>query len=143
MRSLANRAIALLAAAFAIGAAIVRAQPPPPAAEQQQVLTTIAEFARDYIGRLPDFTCPPLTQHSTKKNGGDWRPQIKVTQELSYYSKEEHYQIVELNDEPKTKIPYAVLSEGFISTEGNFGSILAQLFDPASRAAFQWKNWET
>src|SRR5690349_10453001 len=117
MRSLAKRAFALIAAALAIGAAVVRAQPPPPPTEQQQVLTTVAEFARDYIGRLPDFTCRRVTQHYTKKAGGEWKPQIKVTQELSYYSKEEHYQIVELNDAPKTKIPFSVLSEGFNATQ--------------------------
>jgi hypothetical protein len=135
MRSLAIGALALAAAC---------AQPAPDAAEQQRVLNTVAEFARDYIARLPDFTCRRVTQHLRKKTGsGYWEPQVRVAQELSYYGHEEHYQLVEVNDAPRKKIPVNVVAEGFISTNGNFGWILAQLFEPASQPAFQWKGWET
>ena len=135
MRSFAIGALALAAAC---------AQPAPDAAEQQHVLNTVAEFARGYIARLPDFTCRRVTQHFRKKAGpGNWEPQVKVAQELSYYGQEEHYQLVEVNDAPKKKVPMSVMAEGFISTNGNFGWILAQLFEPATQPAFQWKGWET
>ncbi|HTS66234.1 MAG TPA: aspartyl protease family protein [Candidatus Acidoferrales bacterium] len=131
-------AIALLA----VGAA--GAQTAPDAAEQQKALHTVGEFARDYIVRLPDFTCRRVTRHLRRKSGAaDWQFQVKVAQELSYYGHEEHYQIVEVNDAPKKKLPLAVIGEGFVSTNGNFGWILAQLFDPATQPAFQWKGWET
>jgi hypothetical protein len=135
MRSLAIGALALAAA---------WAQPAPEGTEQQRVLNSVAEFARDYIARLPNFTCRRVTQHYRTKSGPtDWQPQVKVAQELSYYGHEEHYQIVEINDSPKKKIPFMVIQEGFISTDGNFGWILEQLFEPATQAAFQWKGWET
>ena len=131
-------AIALLALAAA------GAQPAPDAGEQQKILQTVGDFARDYIVRLPDFTCRRVTGHFRKKSGGgDWQFQVKVAQELSYYGHEEHYQIVEVNDVPKKKLPLSVVGEGFVSTNGNFGWILAQLFDPATQPAFQWKGWET
>jgi hypothetical protein len=134
MRSLAIGALALAAAC---------AQPAPDAAEQQHVLNTVAEFAHGYITRLPDFTCRRVTQHFRKKAGqANWDTQVKVAQELSYYGHEEHYQLVEVNDAPKKKLPVSVLAEGFISTNGNFGWILAQLFEPATQPAFQWKGWE-
>ena len=132
---------------FAIGLlalAVVRAQPVPDAAVQQKVLNTAAEFARGYIARLPDFTCRRVTVHSRRNAGaGDWQRQVKVAQELSYYGHEEHYQMVEVDDKPAKKLPAPVMAEGFISTNGNFGWILAQLFDPATQPAFQWKGWET
>src|ERR1041385_9086654 len=135
MRRLAIAAVALAAPC---------AQPAPEGAEQQRILKSVAEFAHDYIARLPDFTCRRVTQHYRSKEGPpDWQLQVKVTQELSYYGHEEHYQIVEINDAPKKKLPVSVMAEGFISTNGNFGWILAQLFEPATQAAFQWKGWET
>ena len=135
MRCLAIGVLALVAAS---------AQPPPEPTEQQHVLNTLAGFAHDYIQRLPDFTCRRVTQHFRKKTGtAEWRPQVKVAQELSYYGHEEHYEIVEINDVPKKKVPLAVTTEGFVATNGNFAWILSQLFEPSSRTAFQWKNWET
>jgi hypothetical protein len=130
--------------AFTLPTGIVWAQPPPDPAEQQRVLKTAAEFSRDYIRRLPDFTCRRVTIHQRRKaDTASWQFQVKVAQELSYYGREEHYQIVEINDAPKKKLPLSVTGEGFISTNGNFGWMLEQLFDPASRTAFQWKNWDT
>src|SRR5690242_4463885 len=135
MRCLAIGVLALVAAS---------AQPPPEPTEQQHVLNTLAGFAHDYIQRLPDFTCRRVTQHFRKKTGtAEWRPQVKVAQELSYYGHEEHYEIVDINDVPKKKVPLAVTTEGFVATNGNFAWILSQLFEPSSRTAFQWKNWET
>jgi hypothetical protein len=135
MRSLAIGAVALAAAC---------AQPAPDGAEQQRVLNSVGEFAHDYIARLPDFTCRRITRHHRTKPGStEFQFQVKITQELSYYGHEEHYQIVEVNDAPKKKIPVSVMAEGFVSTNGNFGWILAQLFEPATQAAFQWKGWET
>jgi hypothetical protein len=135
MRSLAIGALALAAAC---------AQPAPEGGEQQRVLKSVAEFAHDYIARLPNFACRRTTNHyRTKPGSPDYQLQAKVTQELSYYGHEEHYQTVEINDQPKTKIPAALAAEGFISTNGNFGWILSELFEPATQAAFQWKGWET
>src|SRR5689334_6422408 len=135
MRSLAIGLLALAAAC---------AQSAPDPGDQQRVLKSVAEFAHDYIARLPDFTCRRVTQHyHTKPGSTEFQPQVKVAQELSYYGHEEHYQIVEINDQAKKKIPVNVMAEGFISTNGNFGWILAQLFEPATQAAFQWKGWET
>lgn len=134
MRSLAIGALALAAAC---------AQPAPDGSEQQRVLKSVAEFAHDYIARLPDFTCRRVTQHyRTRPGTTDWQLQVKVAQELSYYGHEEHYQIVEIDDTPKKKIPVSAMTEGFISTNGNFGWILAQLFEPATQAGFQWKGWD-
>jgi hypothetical protein len=135
MRSLAIGALALAAA---------WGQPAPEGAEQQRVLNSVAEFAHDYIARLPNFTCRRITQHYRTRTGTtEFQLQVKVTQELSYYGQEEHYQLAEVNDSPKKKIPASVLAEGFVSTNGNFGWILAQLFEPSTQAAFQWKGWET
>src|SRR5215831_14323893 len=144
MRSLRQRLLYRIAlAGLALPTAILRAQPPPDSAEQQRVLKSAAEFSRDYIRRLPDFTCRRITTHQRRRpESPNWQFQVKVAQELSYYGREEHYQIVEINDAPRKKLPMSVTGEGFISTNGNFGWMLEQLFDPASRTAFQWKNWE-
>jgi len=138
-RRLAGGTVALGVSVLTLG----WAQAPPEAAEQEQVLKTVAAFSRDYIQRLPDFTCRRVTQHfRTKAGTKDWQPQVKVTEELSFYGHQEHYQIVEINDVPKKKIPFTTMAEGYVATSGNFGWILEQLFDPASKAAFHWSGWD-
>jgi len=113
----------------------------PATADRDRVLKAAADFARDYIDRLPDFVCQRVTQHNTRKSPADtWKPQVKVAEELTFYSRKEHYRIVAINDTPATKMPRL---GSWVGSSGDFGEFLHALFDPKSRAVFEWKGRET
>jgi hypothetical protein len=120
--------------------AMTFAQSDPPAADRDRVLKAAADFARDYLDRLPDFICLRVTQHDTRKAAADpWKPQVKIGEELSFYGRKEHYRIVAVNDAPATKMPKV---GSLVGSEGDFGDFLHALFDPKSRAVFDWKGRE-
>jgi hypothetical protein len=118
------------------------AQPDEPsAADRDRVLKAAADFARDYLDRLPDFVCLRVTQHNTRKSSADvWKPQVKVAEELSFYSRHEHYKIVAVNDAPAAKMPRI---GSWVGSNGDFGDFLHALFDAKSHTVFEWKGRET
>jgi len=127
-----------------VAAAAQQAGPadPPAPAEQRRVLTLMTDFAQGYLERLPDFICTRRSEHFQSKPGQDWQLQVKVAEELSYYRREEHYKIVEVNGAPAKKVPFLIAANGYYSTNGNFGHLLGELFDPQARAEFQWSGWQ-
>jgi hypothetical protein len=120
------------------------AQPGPPlVADRERVLKTVGEYARGYIQHLPDFVCVRVTKHNTRKAGAtEWKEQVKVAEELSYYSHQEHYRVVAVNDAPAHRVPRFIAWSGFVRTAGNFGDSLNALFSPDSDATFEWKGLE-
>ena len=133
--------LAVLAAAAAAQPVAMPESPPGPA-EQRRVLTQVTDFAQGYLERLPDFTCTRRSEHFQSKPGQDWELQVKVAEELSYYRREEHYKIVAVNGAPARKVPIRIAAAGYYSTNGNFGHLLGELFDPKVRAQFQWNGWQ-
>jgi len=117
----------------------------PSAKEQARVLAIVVGFAHDYLNRLPDFNCIRTTQHYLAKAGAtgkDWRPQVKVASELSYYGQAEHYRIVAVDGVSKQKVPAHTTNGGWIESDGNFGWVMKQLFDPKIDAHFHWYGWD-
>jgi len=115
----------------------------PPPEEQQRVLSAATQFAREYLKRLPDFTCTRTTEHfvaSAKTK--EWNSQGKVAEELSYYQREEHYRSIAVNDVPNKKVSFWVKAEGWIETHGNFGEILDNVFNREMDAKFAWNGWD-
>jgi hypothetical protein len=124
-------------------AGIAGGQEPPNAEQQPRILQTVTEFARGYLDRLPDFICIRTTQHFlAKANTKDWHPQVKVAYELSYFGHDEHYRIVAVDDVQKKKVPMWTMAAGWVETNGNFGRIMSELFDPKIHPNFQWQSWD-
>ena len=117
------------------------AQPDQPsAADRDRALNTVAEFARRYLQGLPDFVCLRVTQHFTQAPGAsEWKPQVKISNELTFYKQSEHSRLVAVNDAPATKMPRL---HGWVGSSGDFGDFLHNLFDARSRATFEWKGVE-
>ena len=114
----------------------------PPAAERERVLQTVGAFARDYIDHLPDFICQRVTQHNIRDAGAtDWKPQIKIGEELTYFKHQERYRVFAVNDSPAKKLPN--VRPALVSSAGDFGNTLNGLFQPDSQATFEWKGWKT
>jgi hypothetical protein len=123
---------------LALAAGRAWGQSPPDPGQQQRILQTVTGFARGYLERLPDFTCIRTTQHFLAKAvNKTWNPQVKVAQELSYYHHEEHYQIVAVDDVPRTKVSLRTQAGGWVETNGNFGALMSLIFDPKVSPHFE------
>lgn len=122
-------------------AALAHAQPPPGASEQIRIVAAIREEALGFNRNLPNFVCTQLTRRHIDYTGvGDRFEQTdQFEQQLTYFDRHENYKLISVNGWSPDPGP---LRTG-VTSSGEFGSILAQLFDPASRATFSWSQWDT
>jgi hypothetical protein len=112
-------------------------EPPPSTEEQKHIIETARRNALDYSGRLPDFICLQLTRRYVDPTGLelDWRKYDEIKARLTYFEQKEDYQVISVN-ERLTNRP--IESLGGATSTGEFGSILAQLFEPRTEAQFEW-----
>jgi len=116
--------------------------PPPSREEQERVLRETTEYARSYTKNLPNFLCIQLTRRRVDSTGMEVYGLVDTIQErLSYNDHKEDYQVVMVNNRAVTNVKHEQLG-GAISS-GEFGSMLDEIFDPASNASFQWERWGT
>lgn len=115
--------------------------PPPSAAEQKAVIKTAREYALAYTNQLPDFLCTQVTRRYYDPSGMEfWHLSDTITARLSYTENREDYKIVLINNRPADTEMEAL--DGATST-GEFGSMMRELFDPATQADFKWERWAT
>ena len=113
-------------------------QPPPPSKEEQQrIIAEARQFAMAYVDRLPDFICLQITRRYVDPSGleMDWLKYDEIKTRVSYVEGRENYELVSVNNQLTNK-SYEEL--GGASSTGEFGSMLRELFDPATRAQFSW-----
>jgi hypothetical protein len=114
---------------------------PPRAEEQNKVLEAARDYAMNYVRRLPDFLCTQVTRRYEDPSGLEFWQQVDViTAKLTYFEQKENYQVVLVNNFP-TEVGMERLG-GFTSS-GEFGSLMKELFDPATKAEFEWTRWAT
>jgi hypothetical protein len=116
--------------------------PPPDSVKQEQILDLFREYAKDYTKSLPNFLCLQVTDRYvfSPRDGRD-RKIDKLVAQLSYLEGQEHYKVVSQNDKYIDSTMDHVQG-GSIST-GEFGSMMAKLFDSSSQAQFEWARWST
>ena len=152
------------------GGSVVRkaAEPPPPAAEPpaapaselsarnepppeesappvrgpQRPEEVIIEKARDAAGHflesLPNYYCQEvMTRYQSGSNSSNWQPLDVVSMALVYENGQESYRNLNINGK-STKKKMEDLS-GSWST-GEFGSVLADVFSPATAADFEYRR---
>ena len=110
----------------AMTAGLAPAQEPP-------ALEAVRSYALSYVQSLPDYACLQETKRletGVRNVSGD-----KVEEELSFFGGEEHYKVLKVNGKPANGVTHEQLG-GAIS-EGEFGAILKQIFDPHSITAFR------
>lgn len=132
-------ALALFAVSFTAAA---KPQPPPPA-EQSRVLQAARRAALAYTAALPDFICAEVISRYSDATGKGkfWSAVDSLMVLLSYYGREEHYRLVQVDHRPADDGSYESLP-GAIS-QGEFGSMLTRVFDPSVAAAFAWHSAQT
>jgi len=127
-------------AAFAI-------ESPKLSADQSSLLEDTRAYALQYTQRLPDFICAQTTRREvTAHMSGSLAPVVLdnlsdvVEEQLSYVGGKEKYVVLTIDGKKAPGITHAQL-DGAISW-GEFGSLLSQIFDPASHAIFSWDREE-
>jgi len=117
--------------------AALQPRPAPLPDEQKRIVDLARESAVNYIKSLPDFICMEMVRRYDDTRG---KLLDTLTLKLSYFEQKEKYQLLTINGRA-TFLPYD--SVGGAITEGEFGSLLAEVFDPRSAADFQWDHWTT
>lgn len=112
-------------------------EPPPSLEEQKRIIEEARGNALSYTKRLPDFICLQLTRRYVDPTGleMDWIKYDEIKTRLSYFEQHEDYKLISVNEQ-LTSRSYASL--GGATSTGEFGSMLAEMFAPETRAEFQW-----
>jgi hypothetical protein len=115
------------------------ALPPPPAAEQKRILDEARDSALGYTKRLPDFICLQVTRRYADPSGMEFFGlQDTVVARLSYFEQKEDYKVVSI-DGRLSEVAYDRL--GGATSSGEFGTMLKEIFEPATAAEFSWERW--
>jgi hypothetical protein len=121
--------------------------PPPDSVEQARILDAAREYALNYTHELPNFLCLEAVKRSIDKNLKDepgdesWQGSDSFIARVSYNDSHEDYKVVsqgskQVNDLDIRKMGGAV-------SQGEFGSMMREVFEPSSEARFDWDHWGT
>jgi len=124
--------------------AISKAPPPPPmpppsTEDQSRILAEARELALSYTKRLPDFICLQVTRRYVDPSGMDqYVVSDTIATRLSYFEQKEDYKLISVNGH-LSQSEYEKL--GGATSTGEFGTMLKQIFEPATEAQFHWERW--
>jgi hypothetical protein len=136
------------AGATAAGDAPMAVDPPGLAAAEQsadrptteeliRILADARKNALDYADSLPNLTCQQTTQRLFAVAGiGDWKLRDAIVEDLTYVNHEETRTL--LGQKTAGDLP-----DNRISSTGEFGGALTNIFKPESKAEFTWKETVT
>jgi hypothetical protein len=147
LATLVTKSAALPAPAPKQSAAAKPTGPPePPDAEKKQVLEQTRAWALDYVKTLPDFLCLEDTNRSVDRHfqpgaEGQWTPQDRVIEKLTFFDHKENYELFMHND---TVVANKTTdSLGGARSTGEWASLLAEIFEPSTHTGFRWVAWKT
>ncbi|MBZ5623347.1 MAG: hypothetical protein LAQ69_32185 [Acidobacteriia bacterium] len=110
---------------------------PPSPAEQNRIVDQAREIALNYIKSLPDFIATEVVHRYSNERGG-WQLKDTLAIKLTYFEQREDYQVLNISGRPTT-LPYEAI--GGTITQGEFGSLLLEVFDRHSAAELHWDHW--
>jgi hypothetical protein len=118
-------------------APIFEPRPSPTLEEQKRIIEAARESALDYTRSLPDFICTEvLRRYDDSRN----KPIDTLTLQLSYTGQRENYKLLTINGRPTFR---SFDSVGGVITQGEFGSLLNEVFAHRSEAEFAWDHGTT
>ena len=113
----------------------------PSAEAQNQAIESVRKSAITYSAGLPDFLCTQtVRRYRNSTSVPEWTLMDTLTVQLSYYDHREEYKLLLVNGQ-KTKLRYD--EAGGSVSQGEFGSMLQQVFTPAAEAVFSWDGSST
>jgi hypothetical protein len=150
LNGLRDQSQGLSAAAPIVPEAKPAPKPPPSSEEQAAILDDVREYALNYSKTLPDYICTeverryaaaaPGGRYARRSSGSDpsWQLQNTLTIRLSYFDQKEDYKLVLINNTVTQQDYHRV---GGTISSGDFGSMMRQVFEPATEAHFEWDHW--
>ncbi len=125
----------------ALSGRVLAQSPSPDPAEQKKILADATDYAFHHEQSLPNFLCTQTTRRFQDFQGHDeWRPLDIIVERLAYFEHHEDYKVIEINGVPSS-IEHSKL--GGASSSGEFGSVMKQIFAPATAADFTWQTFFT
>jgi hypothetical protein len=113
----------------------------PNLAEQNAALNSAARAAVQYLTNLPDFICEEdVRRFEDLGNTGRWREKDLLEIKLTFFDHLENYHLVSVDHRPARTDLDAL---GGAHSEGEFGSILTDIFREGSHTRFWWDHWTT
>lgn len=141
LRTLRDQSASLPARGAAAAKPVPVVIPPPSREEQERILAKVREYALDYDRRLPDFICAQVTRRFYDPTGLEfWSAADTITAKLTYFQNKEEKKVMMVNGK-YLDMDYDKL--GGATSTGEFGSLLREVFEPASHATFAWEKWAT
>ncbi len=113
-------------------------QPPPPSEEEQaRIIDEARRNALEYTDGLPDFVCLQITRRYLDPSGleMDWFKYDEIKTRVSYFEHQENYEVLSVNNKLTDRSMHEL---GGATSTGEFGSMLAQIFEPATATRFKW-----
>jgi hypothetical protein len=125
--------------------------PPPSSVEQGAILDDVREYVANYDNNLPDFVCTEVEHRLIAPKPGtryggragsepSYQEADTVTNRLSYFEHKEVKKPILVNSRP-VFTEYDNLSGS--TSNGDFGSMLRDLFSRRAQARFEWARWAT
>jgi hypothetical protein len=114
--------------------------PPPDSIEQEKIIDQARDYALNYTKQLPNFICVQVTRRDIDPTGtgNNWYHSDTITARLSYNGFE-NYEVILHNNQPVTNANMRQF--GGTSSEGEFGSMMDEIFEPETHAQFSWDHW--
>ncbi len=114
--------------------------PPPSSIEQEKIIDEAREYALNYTKQLPNFICVQVTRrdYDPTGTGNNWYHQDTITARLSYNGFE-NYEVILHNNQPVTNANMRQF--GGTTSEGEFGSMMKEIFEPETHTEFSWDHW--
>jgi hypothetical protein len=129
----------------------------PSTADAAAVIEKSRQKSLAYARSLPDFVCTEIVSRyqlgsvpGRRVAAGigativdpipGWSPLDKLTVSLSYFQGHEAHELKLLNGEPTDRGVHS--GDLGVTSTGEFGGILRNIFDPVSQTSFHWKSWK-
>jgi hypothetical protein len=111
-------------------------------ANASEIVARARDYAARYIDGLPNFICTQTTTHSTAgRKGQHWSNKGTVTAQLIFAAGKEKRTVQAVNGKPISNGNARVIRER-LTTEGEFGILLANILGPDSTAEITWKGFD-
>jgi len=120
-------------------------KPPPDSVEQARILGEARDYALNYTKELPNFLCLESVRRSIDKDLKDepgnesWQGLDSFVARLSFNEQREDYKVVMQGGKAVNDLD--IMKMGFATSQGEFGSMMREIFEPVSEARFDWDHW--
>jgi hypothetical protein len=142
-----NWKLILVAVALVIPQLVfAQAEKSPAPNEVAGILVAIREYALRYTNDLPNFTCTQTTNRKMTPPEGSNRllsPPAQtdlIEYQLSLVNHQESHKLISINRVDASKMKSEMNG---VTSRGEFGNLLAAIFDPSSNTDFRWDRRAT